>query len=187
MGAETVRAFLYLRALMRDYPTEQANALSVSSLLTMNPGVLQGIIEEIQTVHGKQMPLIAEAYRRGMQPMLPGWYQSIVVNAPSLASIDAVYSTPLSMRDRKECSPSTIPLEPLKADAPSIAEAVGTFELYYGRFLQEVKRLSGQTEGDLHVIELMEDEPLRRAYLDGVSPEALAFIIHKESAQNHRA
>ncbi|WP_337182200.1 hypothetical protein [Shinella sp.] len=185
MGAETVRAFLYLEALLEDYTTQQASALSARDLLGMDTSVLQGIMNEIQRVHGKQMPLIAEAYRRGMQPMLPTWYRGIVTNAPALASVEIVYSAPLTMKDRQTHNRTTQPVEALKARATPPANASETFEAYYDEFLHEIKRLSGKASSDLHFIEMMEDEPLRRAFFDGVDPKALAFMLHSEYANRH--
>lgn len=187
IGAETVRAFLYLEALLGDYTTLQANTLSARDVLGIDTSVLQGIMNEIQRVHGKQLPLIAEAYRRGMQPMLPTWYRGIVSGAPTLASVEIVYTAPLSMKDRHTKSRAAQPPEASEAKTTFPEKASETFEAYYDEFLHEIKRLSGKANSDLHFIELMEDEPLRRAFFDGVDPKALASMLHTEYARRRNA
>lgn len=55
-----------------------------------------------------------------------------------------------------------------------------TFGEYYRMFLAELKRLAGTPDGELHVVELMEDEGTMRAFRDGVPPRQLAEMVHKE-------
>jgi hypothetical protein len=48
------------------------------------------------------------------------------------------------------------------------------FERYYSDFIQELKRLWGKGEAELHWVELTEDDPQRLAFKDGIPPLTLA-------------
>ncbi len=97
LGTEAVRAYYYLEACLSGEGPLNANRYAHFSISGGEPASVQRVINDIRTVHGgKQGPLIAEAYRRGLFPMLPSWYQKAVSNAPITPAIETIYHVPLS-------------------------------------------------------------------------------------------
>lgn len=92
VGTEAVRAYYFLEALLAKHSPTDANRHAHFSLSTNSTESIQRVMDEVRTTHdGKQLPLIAEAYRRGMMPMLPAWYRSIVLKAPVTNAIQRIY------------------------------------------------------------------------------------------------
>ncbi|WP_242219816.1 hypothetical protein [Shinella zoogloeoides] len=98
-GTEAVRAYYFLEACLAGNDQLNANRFAHLSLTGGSPIDIQRVLSEINSVHGgKQLPLIAEAYRMGMHPMMPRWYQSITMNAPVTPAIELIYRAPLARR-----------------------------------------------------------------------------------------
>jgi hypothetical protein len=180
VGAETVRAYLYLESMLHGGSAAEAADLVSRDMLTLEPSALQKITNNIQTAHGKQLPLIAEAYRRGMRPELAGWHRTFASNAPALHSVSTRYTTPLSMKERESRTGSQGAKEDRSPHTPLVSKPARAFDEYYQELLAELKRLSGKQYTELHPIELMDTEPLERAFSDGVHPKSLAAMLHGE-------
>jgi hypothetical protein len=92
LGTEVVRAYYYLEACLQGEDGLNANRYAHFSITNGEPASIQRVVDEIKRAHdGKQGPIIAEAYRRGMLPMLPAWYRKAVANAPVTPAIQAMY------------------------------------------------------------------------------------------------
>lgn len=97
LGTETVRAYYYLEAFMQGEDALNANRYAHFSIINGEPASIQRVVDEIKSTHdGKQGPIIAEAYRRGMLPMIPTWYRKVLANAPVTPAIEATYRRPQS-------------------------------------------------------------------------------------------
>lgn len=155
-GAEAVRAFVYLEGLKRGENKDRANEVVDIDLVSINPDQLRRVTETIQTVHGKQLPLMGEAYRRGMRPKVPTWYYNFVLKTPASPSVRREYSA-----------------QPVKT-APANETPERNFAEYNRAFIEELKKLSGKLNEEIHYIELMDDEPTRRAFSDDIDPIELA-------------
>lgn len=90
-GAEAVRALIFLEGLKRGETVDRANEVVDIDLLDTDPDKLRQVTETIQTVHGKQLPLMAEAYRRGMHPKIPKWYYNFASKTPASTSVRREY------------------------------------------------------------------------------------------------
>lgn len=100
-GVEAVRAYYFLEALLDGKTSIDANRFAHMVMLSGNTEDIQRVHNEIREVHGgKQLPLIGEAYRRGMASMMPRWYHRFVFNAPSSHSIELIYVGPLTQKCR---------------------------------------------------------------------------------------
>lgn len=158
-GAEAVRALIFLEGLKRGETVDRANEAVDIDPLDTDPDKLRQVTETIQTVHGKQLPLMAEAYRRGMHPKIPKWYYNFVSKTPASPSVRREYSTP-------------------SIKSALTDEAVGrNYTEYYKVYIHELKKLSGKSDREIHYVELMDDEPTRRAFSDGVDPIELAASV----------
>lgn len=168
-GREAVRAFVYLEAIRRGVSQQEANETTDTILDVYSPEQAKNVVlmakHQIQTVHeGKQLPLIAYAYRQGMRTTMPGWYRKMALMAPETLAIELAYGRL-----------SQFPVE--DEEAPEADEAMRKDERYnafYRAFSDEVQRLSGKGEHDVKIIDIMEHEPLHRAYRDGIDPLTLA-------------
>lgn len=101
-GAETMRAYLYLDALLQGESKETAQSLVSGNLIDLDTEVMRHIVNEIRIVHGgKRLPLVAEAYRQGMVSKMPEWYQWSTSLCDPTLSVSAVYTIPLSMREKE--------------------------------------------------------------------------------------
>ncbi|WP_418136439.1 hypothetical protein [Agrobacterium sp. El2ro-1b] len=101
-GAEALRAYIYLEALLRGDGSETAQSLASGNMIDLDTEVIQHIVSEIRVVHaGRQLPLIAEAYRRGMSSRMPGWYRWSASQCDPTTSVFAVYASPLTMQEKE--------------------------------------------------------------------------------------
>jgi hypothetical protein len=155
-GAEAVRAFVYLEGLKRGETAERANVVVDIDLPSIDSDQLRRVTERIQTIHGKQLPLMSEAYRRGMHPKVPTWYYNFVSKVPASPSVRREY-----------------PAKSMEA-APAGEAAKRNFSEFNKAFIGELKKLSVKSDAEIHYIELMDDEPTRRAFTDGIDPIELA-------------
>ncbi|AYG58001.1 hypothetical protein [Rhizobium jaguaris] len=60
------------------------------------------------------------------------------------------------------------------------------YDAFYETYANEVHRISGKSADDPRITDLMEQEPLRRAYRDGVDPLALAAHFCHEHGHTER-
>ncbi|MGA0565656.1 hypothetical protein ACO2RV_24885 [Ancylobacter sp. VNQ12] len=165
-GKEAVRAYGYLEILRKGGSVEDANAITDKFLSDMSSEIAGAAITmakfEYEQMHkGKKLPLIGYAYRQGLRPAMPSWYTSFVRKVPETLAIEVGYRLPvLAPVDR----------ETMSAGADS---DVG-FRAFYETFANEVQRIWGELPGGIRLMDLVEDEPLRRAHRDGIDPLVLA-------------
>lgn len=101
-SAEVTRAYLFLNALLRGEDDEKARSIASVDVQNLEAGLLQRISDEIHAVHeGRQLPLVAEAYRRGMPSRMPTWYQRSVSLCDRTDSVFAVYGAPLALKEKQ--------------------------------------------------------------------------------------
>lgn len=167
-GREAVRAFVYLEALRRGVSEQEANETTNTILEVRNFERSKNVVlmakHQIQTLHsGKQLPIIGYAYRHGMQTGMPRWYCKMAVTAPETRAIEATYGSLGKFGEEDEA---------LQADVE--AGKHEGYNTFYRSYADEVHRLSGKGRGDLNIADFMEQEPLQRAYLDGIDPLTLA-------------
>lgn len=174
-GREAVRAFVYLEALKRGGSQRDANETTDTILDVYYPEQAKNLVmmakHQIQTLHaGKQLPLIAYAYRYGMRAAMPGWYRKMALRAPKTRAIELTYG-----------GLSKFVVE--GGEAREAAAEMPTHEGYdafYRVYADEVHRLSGKGGSDINIADFMEDEPLLRAYRDGIDPLTLAAAFCDE-------
>lgn len=166
-GKETVRAYVYLEALKISGSQQSANQDADTITRDIASDQMRNVAlmakHQLQTVHdGKQLPIIAYAYRRGMKSAMPAWYRNMALLAQQTAALDATYggSKPTRKADEGQANRQ-----------PSGRES---YNVFYQRFADEVHRLSGKSGNQLNIIDFMEDEPLQQAYRDNVDPIVLA-------------
>ncbi len=186
-GEETVRAFAYLSLRETGLTEYQANAM-VEDVSQLPNQTIHQAMEIVRVGYGgKQLALIAEAYSAGMVPR-SSWARRRVARAYSLGVPD----TALDARPREQAKPTTPALSsPPRNDASSTQPAArGTqhsgdegFDTYYGAYVSRLKAKAGIAPKDLHMVELMDDEPLRQAFRDGVSVDQLVEMHAEHWAQ----
>ncbi|WP_153515156.1 hypothetical protein [Agrobacterium sp. ICMP 6402] len=160
-GAETLRAYIYLEALLRGDGRETAQSLVSGNMIDLDTEVMQHIVNEIRIVHaGRQLPLVAEAYRQGMSSRMPGWYRWSASQCDPTISVFAVYTSPLTMKEK----------EP---------DWVQSFVTYF--VLGELK---GEPEGEIPGTVLMPDNLV--TLLEGDFPDYYKFSI-PASLRNYMA
>lgn len=77
-GAETVRAHVFLGGLHSGATVDEANYAANFDIANGRTEIIQSAIDHLkERYRGKQLTMITEAYRQGMQPRLPLWYQVI--------------------------------------------------------------------------------------------------------------
>lgn len=166
-GKEAVRAHSYLEILRKGASVEDANAITDKFLSDMSSDIAGAAITmarlEYEQVHkGKKLPLIGYAYRRGLRPAMPDWYTSFVRKVPETATIELCYRV--------------LKLAPVNQHgAGADADDEAGFKAFYETFADEVQRIWGELPGSIRIMDLVEDEPLRRAYRDGFDPLVLAI------------
>ncbi|WP_425104590.1 hypothetical protein [Ancylobacter sp.] len=165
-GLEAVRAFSYLEILQKGGSVDDANAITDKFLSDLSSETASKVIAlakfEYEQVHqGKKLALVGYAYRQGLRPNMPNWYASFVRRAPSTATIE------LSYRARQVASGSPV-ATPVGADSDA------GFDAFYETFANEVQRIWGESSGNFRIVDIMEDEPFRRAHRDGIDPLVLA-------------
>lgn len=96
-GTEAVRAYYFLEALLNGNDQLNANRYAHVSISMGSTEDIQRVNNEIQARHdGKSTPIVAEAYRRGLTPLMPHWYRNLVSKAPVTAAIKSIYQQPLA-------------------------------------------------------------------------------------------
>lgn len=84
-GAETVRASIFLTGLETGSSVAEANTVASLDAENLPASAIRDAIERVRLRYGgKQLPMIAQAYRKGMKPKLAFWNQIL---------IDIFYST----------------------------------------------------------------------------------------------
>jgi hypothetical protein len=189
VGAESLRAYIYLEALLKGVSKHEAQALTANSMMMdLDPSVMMQIMTEIQLVHNnKPAALVAEAYSRGMPSNLPKWYQYLVKSRPPTLSVAAIYSIPLTQMEEfsLDKASQTTRNSHTQYQTPDDERRVirghniNTFDEYHKIVISELRYLSGKRPDQIHPIEIMEDDPLRRAFFDGMDPRILARMMHK--------
>ncbi|MDR6430534.1 hypothetical protein [Brucella pseudogrignonensis] len=171
-GLEAVRAYMFLEALNKGVTPTEANkairraALDLNSVLMQNAIAMSAI--EYREVHGgKILPVIGQAYRKGLQSTMPFWYRAGVLAVPRTLSVDVAYGT---QRD----------------DAIRLTYGI-EYERYHRTYLNEVARLSGKSSGEVTMAHLLDDEVCRRAYRDGMDALVLATAFCEMHSINTEA
>lgn len=78
-GIEAVRASIFLRGIQAGTTVAEANSASNVDIENGPTAVIQNAMGHLRTEYGgKQLRMIAEAYRLGMQSKQPLWYQVIL-------------------------------------------------------------------------------------------------------------
>lgn len=157
-GAETVRASLFLTRIRAGSTVAEADLVAGIDVTNLPPFFAHRAAEDVRlSYEGKQLSMIAKAYRAGMTPRLPWWNQALI-----------------NMRVAGE-EAAAMP----NNGARATRNVSGTYEQYLHTVVTEVKRLDGKSQNELHWFELTEDDGTRRAYADGVDPLLLAAGILK--------
>lgn len=165
-GREAVRAHSYLEILRKGASVEDANAITDKFLGDLGSEIASTAITmaklDYEQVHkGKKLPLIGHAYRRGLKPTMPNWYTSFVRKVPETAAMELSYRlTMLTPVDQEAMSTDT--------------DSDMGFKAFYETFANEVQRIHGESSGNFRIVDIMEDEPFRRAHKDGIDPLVLA-------------
>ncbi|RWL50118.1 MAG: hypothetical protein EOR60_01800 [Mesorhizobium sp.] len=176
-GAETVRASIFLTGLESGHTVAEANLVATIDAEHMPASTIRDAMEHVRLLYGgKQLPMIEEAYRKGMKPKLPLWNQ-VLIN---------ILHSSVPERDRvKQKADNSGSYEHRDSVYQEIMEAnkmrnqrMG-FDNYLSAVVAEAKRLDGKASTDLHWIELTDDEGTKRAYTDGIDPKWLAAEILK--------
>jgi len=153
-GTETVRAHIFLMGQTRSKTEAEANRAADVDVESGPTELIHDAMLHLNAKYaGKQTRMIAAAYKRGMKPKLPKWYQSL-------------YVTRLDGEDRLQ--------DATAIEQPILDRATATYEDYEAFVINEVKRLEGMDRNALHWIELLDHEGTRHAFADGVNPLALA-------------
>lgn len=183
-GEETVRAFAYLALRETGLTEYQANAM-VADVSKLPDKTIHQTMAIVRIGYGgKQLPLIAEAYSEGMIPR-SSWARRRVARAYPFGPPNAASST-------RPPGQATAPADnpPSRNDASSTQPAHGTqhsadegFDAYYGAYVSRLKAKAGIAPTDLHIVELMDDEPLRQAFRDGVPVDRLVEMHAEHWAQ----
>ncbi|OHV23473.1 hypothetical protein EOS93_01130 [Rhizobium sp. RMa-01] len=96
-GTEAVRAYYFLEALLNGNDQLNANRYAHVTISMGSTEDIQRVNTEIRALHdGKSTPIVAEAYRRGLTPLMPNWYRDLVTKAPATAAIKSIYQQPLA-------------------------------------------------------------------------------------------
>lgn len=176
-GAETVRASIFLTGLESGHTVAEANLVASMDAEQMPTSMILNAMDHVRLFYGgKQLPMIAEAYRKGMKPKLAIWNQVL---------IDMLHSSVPGRGGVNQKADNSGTDERRNAVYQEIMEAnklrnqrMG-FDKYLSAVVAEAKRLDGKASTDLHWIELTDDEGTKRAYADGMDPEWLAAEIVK--------
>ncbi|WP_137933573.1 hypothetical protein [Mesorhizobium comanense] len=171
-GAETVRASIFLTGLESGSTVAEANLVASMDAEHMPTSMIHNAMDQVRLFYGgKQLPMIAEAYRKGMQPKLTIWNQVL---------IDMLHSsTPKQKTDNSDTHGHRGGVSQEIEQANKARNHRMGFDEYLGAVVAEAKRLDGKASTDLHWIELTDDEGTKRAYTDGIDPKWLAAEIVK--------
>jgi uncharacterized protein YbaA (DUF1428 family) len=167
-GREAVRAYVYMETLQKGLSPEDANVMTDALLRNVGSDVAINAANmaklEYRTVHqGKQLPLIGHAYRQGLSTAMPFWYQKMALAAPETLGIEVAYG---------RLSTFTANDEDPQADTAMRQD--DRYVAFYETYANEVHRISGKSASDPRLTDIMEHEPLHRAYRDGIDPLLLA-------------
>lgn len=103
MGGETLRAYVFLEALLNDAPLHMAQKMAGRDMADLPVELILHIKREIELVHGgKQTPLIAEAYKWGMMNKVPSWYRSLIEAKGTIPSVELSYTMPLMIKEKAQ-------------------------------------------------------------------------------------
>lgn len=176
-GAETVRASIFLTGLESGGTVADANMVASMDAEHMPASMIHDAMDHVRLMYGgKQLPMIEEAYRKGMKPKLALWNQVL---------INIFHSSVPERSSGKQKADSTDTPGHRNDLYQEVVEANKTrnqrmgFDKYLSAVVAEAKRLDGKAATDLHWIELTDDEGTKRAYADGIDPERLATEILK--------
>lgn len=162
-GTETVRASIFLTGLESGHTVAEANLVASMDAEHMPTSMIHNAMDHVRLFYGgKQSPMIAEAYRKGMKPKLAVWNQVL---------IDMLHS---SIPGR-----GNVKLPDTQRTAPQTGSRPTSYDDYKQAVVAEAKRLDGKNSTDLHWIELTDDEGTKRAYTDGIDPKRLAAEVLK--------
>jgi hypothetical protein len=79
LGAETVRAYVFMGGLRANVTVEEANFVASHDVASGPKDIILGAKQHVHRYYGgKQAPLIREAFACGMISHLPPWYQSVM-------------------------------------------------------------------------------------------------------------
>ncbi|MES0127255.1 hypothetical protein [Mesorhizobium sp. M0029] len=159
-GAETVRASIFLTGLESGHTVAEANLVASVDVESLPTSTIHDAVNHVRLFYGgKQLPTIAEAYRKGMTPKLAGWYQVL---------IDMLHSSAPKHGNVKQKTGSIDTHERRNAVYQEIVQAnkmqnqrMG-FDNYRSAVVAEAKRLDGKAATDLHWMELTDDEGTKR-------------------------
>ena len=173
-GAEIMRANIFLGSLRQGKSLVEANGYASTEMGNLPPEFVHGATERAHHEYdGLKLAMVGDAYRQGMHPKLPFWER---------ASIAATYKSWMETIGagrpafRADGVPSHIPIEYPVVD----------FADYYATYIAELKRLAGIGPDDLHMVEMMDDEGAKLAFRDGVSPQALAAMVHEHELERQQ-
>lgn len=171
-GLEAVRAYMFLEALNKGVTPTEANKAIQRAALDLNSVLMQNAIAmaaiEYREVHGgKILPVIGQAYRKGLQSTMPFWYRAGALAVPRTLSVDVAYG---EQRD----------------DAIRLTNGM-EYERYYRTYLNEVARLSGKSNDEITIAHFLDDEGCRRAYRDGIDVLVLATVFCEIHSINREA
>ncbi|MDX8432851.1 hypothetical protein RFN25_05315 [Mesorhizobium abyssinicae] len=171
-GAETVRASIFLTGLESGSTVAEANLVASMDAEHMPASMIHNAMDHVRLFYGgKQLPMIAEAYRKGMKPKLAIWNQVL---------IDMLHSsTPKQKSDNRDTHGHRSGVSQEIEEANKMRNQRMGFDEYLRAVVAEAKRLDGKASTDLHWIELTDDEGTKRAYTDGIEPKWLAAEIVK--------
>nr|WIE92523.1 hypothetical protein P9270_004780 [Mesorhizobium sp. WSM4875] len=168
-GAETVRASIFLTGLESGSTVAEANLVASMDAEHMPTSMIHNAMDHVRLLYGgKQLPMIAEAYRKGMKPKLAIWNQVL---------IDMLHSSTPERARVKQKTENSETNGHRSGVSQEIEEANKArnqrmgFDEYLRAVVAEAKRLDGKAESDVHWIELTDDEGTKRAYTDGIDPQ----------------
>jgi hypothetical protein len=176
-GAETVRASIFLTGLESGHTVAEANLVANMDVEHLPTSTIHDAVNHVRLFYGgKQLPMIAEAYRKGMTPKLAGWYQVLIdmlhSSAPKHGNVKQKADNS-DIREHRDIVYQEI------VEANKMRNQRMGFDQYLSAVVAEAKRLDGKASTDLHWIELTDDEGTKRAYTDGIDPKWLAAEILK--------
>ncbi|CDX49842.1 hypothetical protein MPL1032_100247 [Mesorhizobium plurifarium] len=174
-GAETVRASIFLTGLESGHTVAEANLMASMDAEYMPTPMILNAMDHVRLFYGgKQLPMIAEAYRKGMKPKLAFWNQVLIdMLHSSVPERDSVKQKADNSDEHRESVYQEI------MEANKMRNQRMGFDNYLSAVVAEAMRLDGKASTDLHWIELTDDEGTKRAYTDGIDPKWLAAEILK--------
>ncbi|CAN7356296.1 hypothetical protein LJR231_002065 [Phyllobacterium sp. LjRoot231] len=169
MGAEAVRAYVYLELLNIGETADEANFYADRAVTDTSSSLMRKAIEQAdyayRMVHsGKKLPVIGRAYRDGMQSTMPVWYRTVALAAPDTLSVEVSYG-------RLRPPPQAGAFAPTAHAGPS---KYNTYEEYHAAFLIELQKSFTDDEEVRRVVNAMHDDRIRAGYDQSISPVAIA-------------